>query len=123
MQQIEVFQFVQELCEGNENAYHSLIEASHEIVPVLIQQFAKTENGECRALITEVIWQHRLPSTISFLTSALNDNNKEVWNQALDGLVAIGGEKSRIALQEIQERMSNSDIRYLAITEAIEQIG
>ena len=85
----DVSQLVGELCGGEENAYHTLLEADDDVVPSLMQHCATDPDGEHRARIIEVIWQHRLSTSISFLASALNDEHPEVWKQALDGLVYL----------------------------------
>ena len=118
----DVRYLVSALCGGDDNAYHALIEANPDIIPALIEQFANVEDGEFRAKIVQVIWQYRLPTTVSFLASALNDEHPAVWKCALDGLVTIGGSLSTIALNDFLVRISRDDDRLPWITEALEQI-
>lgn len=118
----DVAQLVESLCDGNDNAFHTLIEAENAIVPLLIQQFATHACGADRAHIIEVIWQHRNQATIPFLASALRDPNPDVWKHALDGLVAIGGIESRDALIDFRSDISEDIERASWADEAIGQI-
>lgn len=118
----DVHELVSALCDGDRNAFHTLIESDHDIIPVLIEQFKNANDGQCRANIVEVIWQHRLPSTISFLATALNDVHPDVWKQALDGLVTIGGPQSLDALNHCLVEIPQHDERSAWIAEAIDQI-
>lgn len=122
MNKSEVRELVDALCGGDENAYHTLIEANHDILPALAEQFAHTADGTDRARILAVYWQHRVQSVIPFLASALNDEQPEVWKQAIDGLVAIGGEESRNVLKDYLSRIPSRDERSNWISEAIGQL-
>ncbi len=83
-----------------ENAYFSLIEANPVVVPILIGAFAQDENHEIRAKIAKCIWLHRRPVDIGFLSELLYDSDKAVWQEALDGLVTIGGNEAVQALKK-----------------------
>jgi len=119
----DVEQLVHALCDGNDNAFHTLIEAEPEILPMLIQQFTASSDGADRSKIIEVIWQHRIKATIPFLASALHDPHPEVWKQALDGLVAIGGVESHNALAVFRSNLLNDTERRSWAEEAIGQIS
>lgn len=95
-----VADYIERLRQGDEDAFHALIEADASVLPLLIEQFHKEGNRMTRARIVECIWQHRNPAMVDFLASALLDPVPEVWKQALDGLVAIGGARSIHALQQ-----------------------
>ncbi len=118
----EFSELVNALHDGDENAFHTLLEADHTILPNLMQHFAAEADGAHRARILEVIWQHRLTSTIPFLASALHDPHSEVWKQALDGLVAIGGNDSRNVLVDFRSDIAPNDDRFDWVNEAIDQI-
>jgi len=118
----DVCDLVSALCRGDVSAFHTLIEAEHDIIPALIEQFTNADDGQCRAKIVEVIWHYRLPSTVSFLASALNDEHPGVWKQALDGLVTIGGPQSLDALNDCLARTRPDNDRSHWIAEAIDQI-
>jgi hypothetical protein len=74
----------------SESAYHDLVAADHAVVSILIDAFRAEQDPEIRALLVDIIWQHRLPETAGFLTEALADLHPEVWKSALDGLVTLG---------------------------------
>ncbi len=118
----DVSQLVNALCDGDDDAFHTLIEADRAIIPLLIQQFTAQTYGADRARIIEVIWQRRDKATIPFLASALHDPHSDVWKQALDGLVAIGGIESRNALIDFRSDISEDNERASWADEAIDQI-
>ena len=118
----DVSQVVNALCDGDENAFHTLLEADKSILPVLIRQFTDHADGADPARIIEVIWQHRDKATIPFLASALNDPHSDVWKQAFDGLVTIGGIESHNALVRFCSDIAVDNERRLWAEEAIGQI-
>jgi len=85
--------------------FFPLLEADDAIVPILIEACKAEPDPEVRAALVEVIWQHRLPETVAFLSEALADNAPEVWKNALDGLVALGGESAIKALESVKEQV------------------
>jgi hypothetical protein len=109
-----------------EDAFHSLIEADDAIIPILIDAFRSEQDPGLRLQLVEIIWQHRLPDTIKFLSEVLNDPAQEVWRCALDGLVAIGGQSAIQVLETTKQRI-HSDHQAKSdqtewIDEAIQQI-
>ena len=97
------------------------IEAPHAIVPSLIEHYEIQADGESRASIVEVVWQHRQHSTVDFLAAALGDAHAEVWKQALDGLVAIGGPRAEAALEAFLTDRAD-DERTPWVKEALQQL-
>lgn len=118
----DVSQLVEALCEGNSNAYHSLIEADSSVISWLMREFKCREHGADRACILEVIWQHRDKAAIPFLASALRDPDACVWKQAIDGLVAIGGSESLNVLLAFRREIAAEKGRVAWVDEAISQI-
>ena len=104
-----------------EDAYHSLVEADDAIVPFLIEAFRSERRPAIRAELVEIIWQHRVPETIQFLSEALEDRAPEVWKSALDGLVALGGQAAVEVLESAKQRARSSE-RASWIDEALRQI-
>lgn len=82
-----------------ESALCSLREANDAVIPLLINALFREENRDIRGEIVHCIWQHRRPETIAFLAEALRDPEPGVWQEALDGLVAIGGHEAIRALE------------------------
>jgi hypothetical protein len=74
----------------NEDAYHRLHEADHAVVPILMGAFRTEQDPGIRAVLVDIVWQHRLPETAGFLAEALADPDPEVWKNALDGFVTLG---------------------------------
>jgi hypothetical protein len=90
-----------------DNAYHSLIEADDAIIPFLIEAFRNQQNPAIRSTLVEIIWHHKLPETVEFLSEALNDSAAEVWKSALDGLVA----RQRFACSNLRGSRSGLIVR------------
>src|SRR5262249_859023 len=88
-----------------DHAYHSLIEADHAVIPLLIEAFRTEPHSATRATLVEIIWQHRVPETIDFLSEALDDNHPQVWKSALDGFVAIGSPAAIQVLESVKQRV------------------
>jgi hypothetical protein len=99
--------YLEQLRQGHaEDAFFGLIEGPPDVVPALIDAFAKEENRGVRADIVRCIWQHRRPEAIGFLAEVLHDPEPAVWQEALDGLVALGGSKGIQALQAARSRVA-----------------
>ena len=95
-----------ERLRAGEDVFLPLAQAEDAVVPRLIEAFRAEHDPDVRAALVEIIWQHRLPETIEFLAQALADDAPEVWKNALDGLVALGGEAAIEALQSARDRIS-----------------
>src|SRR2546425_1035340 len=80
-----------------EDAYHSLIEADDAIVPILIKAYRTEAEPTVRATLVEIIWQHRVPETVEFLSEALADNHPEVWKS--NSTVTLGGPAAILILE------------------------
>src|SRR4051794_13696715 len=94
----------------DENAFFALIEAPDTIVPFLESSFRLESDAIQRAAILNVIWQRRDRATIPLLAEALRDTSNRVWKEALDGLVALGGQESVVAIQAARSRDFDSDV-------------
>jgi hypothetical protein len=90
-------------------AYHSLIGADHSIVPILIKAYRTESIPTIRATLVKIIWQHRIPETISFLSEALDDNHPEVWKNALNGFAALGSLDSIQILESAKQPIQVTD--------------
>lgn len=82
-----------ERLDEDESAWFSLVEAPAAIVPLLAAAFRREKDAWRRAQILSVIHQHRSPEILSILKEALNDEAPQVWKEAIDGLVCVGGEE------------------------------
>jgi HEAT repeat protein len=55
--------------------------------------------AEQRSRLIRAIWQFRVPQALPTLAAALDDPCDDVWKDALDGLVTIGGVEAQQILQ------------------------
>ena len=117
----DVAGLVEAVCRGDDNAFHTLIEASPVVVPLLTEHFAQKRDGESRARIVEVIWKRRESESTRFLSIALEDSHPAVWKEAIDGLVTIGGPESRHVLT-VFFTIYPHDARAAWVSEALGQV-
>jgi hypothetical protein len=97
---IEIAYYLERYRAGDEEtAFFGLIELEAAAVPDLIAAYRSEAEVSVKEFLVEVIWQFRLPSTISFLGEALRDPEPAIWKEALDGLVAL---RSAAALSELE---------------------
>ncbi len=106
-----------------EHACCNLWAMTSEIIPQLTAAFWAEKNPEIRATLVYVIWEFREKSTAPFLIEAMDDVHDQVWMNALDGLVTIGGEDVVQLLIKFMAAVNPDDIRGAWAMEAIEQIS
>jgi hypothetical protein len=74
-----------------------------------------------------VIWRYRNPNAVDFLGQSLDNADPNVWKQALDGLVTIGGADATRWIEKTEERVSrgqlNNGLTTEWLREALGQIG
>lgn len=111
----------------DENAWFTLVNAPHAIVPILSEAFRAETDAARRAAILETIWQHRMAASIPLLKQALFDPSPLVWDQALDGLLTIAGRESARAIRSAYTRTFESETDqarfHEALAEALDQLG
>ncbi|MSP38431.1 MAG: HEAT repeat domain-containing protein [Deltaproteobacteria bacterium] len=73
----------------DEAAMTTLLEAEEELVPALVEAFGQETDPEVRAFLVTVAWERREEQSPAFIVEALNDPEEEVWQAALDGMVAL----------------------------------
>jgi HEAT repeat protein len=115
--------FIEGLRSGEEKAFHALIEAPHAVLGTLIARFHAEGDPDLRASIVEVVWQHRQSNSVPFLAQALADSCEEVWKQALDGLVTIGGPSAVEAVSAFKSACDPGDPQAEWLAEALGQLG
>jgi len=103
-----------------DDAFHALSEAEDTVIPLLVEAYQGEEDPKRRAILVQVIREHRLPHSADFLEEALEDPSPEVWKQALDGLVTLGGPEVK---QTLQRAMARAQGRGKAGQEEAEWIG
>jgi hypothetical protein len=92
-------------------------------IPNLIEEFWSVRNPDIRATIVFVLAQFADESTIEFFIAAMDDVHEQIWMNALDGLVNIGGHAVLKRLTSFMVTMNPDDIRGAWTMEAIEQIS
>jgi hypothetical protein len=123
----EIKQIVETFRGGEEeSAFFSLIELSGDVLPVLIEIFRAEHAPEIRAFLVKAAWERHDRAVIPFLGEALTDSVEEVWQQALDGLVAFASPQSLQILQSARAQ-ANSDAANpkrlrLWLDEAVQQV-
>jgi len=109
-----------------EAAFSELLEMPGDVLPALIDVFRTEPDVASRALLVRAAWERRDRSALSFLGEALNELQEEVWQQALDGLVAFASPASLEILQRARHRDCEDDTaarRFnLWLEEAIQQV-
>ncbi|MEX0803530.1 MAG: hypothetical protein WD688_09470 [Candidatus Binatia bacterium] len=109
-----------------EDAFFELLDIPGDLLPVLIDVFRTEPNVAIRALLVRVAWERRDHLALAFLGEALNDLQEEIWQQALDGLVAFALPESLEILQRARTREGEDDtaarLFQLWLEEAIGQV-
>ncbi|MCP5078492.1 MAG: hypothetical protein GY951_10620, partial [Psychromonas sp.] len=82
-----------------------------------VSSYEKSTDNQ--VLIVHAIWQHRDSSTISFLSKLLSSDTEVLWQEALDGLITIGGNDSLLALNNAKQLLSTNNVKVRFINEAI----
>jgi len=73
----------------DETAFFELVEMPGDVLTGIIDVFHAEPCADVRAFLVKAAWARREETVIPFLAEALNDPAEEVWQQALDGLVAF----------------------------------
>ena len=125
--ELEIRAALDRLRGGDEEvAFFELLEMPGDVLPVLIDVFHSEPDVAVRAILVRVAWERRDRSVLAFLSEALNDDHEEIWQQALDGLVAFASPESLDVLQRARNRGSEDDSaarRFrLWLEEAIRQV-
>ncbi len=69
-------------------------------LPYFVAAFEKERASERRAKLVRAIWQFRDRSALPTLAIALADHADTVWQDALDGIVTLGGEEGLAILKQ-----------------------
>ena len=92
-----------------DSAFHGLLELEHSALSDLTQTYHASTDTSIRTFLLNVIWQYRQPSEIPLLAEALFDSEPEIWQEAMDGLVAISCSESLQALRRARTRQFIND--------------
>ena len=109
------------------NAFHGLLEMDPAILPELISAYHSETDTQKRCFLLHVIWEYRQPLMIPFLSEVLLDHEPLIWQEAIDGLVALASPEAVNALSAARShrftRSSDTATFQLWVAEAIEQAG
>jgi HEAT repeat protein len=103
------------------DAWHSLIEAGPEALPLIVEAYAQARDRCERVTLVQVVCQYRAPAAAPFLAGLLHDPDPEVWKTALDGLVTLGGAEAVRLLESFQQSADREKREW--VSEAMEQIA
>ncbi len=108
-----------------DNAIHGLLEMTPAILPDLMAAYRVDHDTQIRLFLLNVIWEYRDQSAIPLLGEALFDLQKLIWQEALDGLVALASPTAVDALRAARTRQftteHDTEMFRLWLAEAIEQ--
>jgi hypothetical protein len=102
-----------------------LIELKGDVLPAIAVVFRSELHPDIRALLIKTAWERREDAVLPVLAEALNDDAEEVWQEALDGLVAFASENTLEILVQARSRKfaseDNAKRFRLWLEEAIQQ--
>ena len=111
---------------AEEDAFFELLEMPGDVIPAVVACFHSEALEPVRAFLVKAAWERRDPSIIPFLGEALHDSGEQVWQEALDGLVALASSESLDVLQSARIRKFADDAdqkRFILwLEEAIQQV-
>jgi hypothetical protein len=103
--QIEIRAALDKFRNGDqESAFIDLIEMAGEVLPALTEHFRIEADVTVRALLVRVVWERRDQAALPFLAEALVQPQEEIWQEALDGLVAFASPESLDVLRRARQR-------------------
>lgn len=106
-----------------EEALREFRELPKFVVPTLIEMYEASDDAHRRGKLVETIWEIRDPDCLNFLFNCLMEaQEREVWDQALNGIVTLGREPEMDRLIELKNHMDD-DVKIARTIEAIEFIG
>ena len=106
---------------SRDDAWHSLVEAGPEALPYVVRAFEETSDLDVKLALAQIVSEYRSPNAVSFFEALLRDAEPEMWRQALDGLVMLGGATALNILGAAREIAT--PIRREWIDEALAQIN
>jgi hypothetical protein len=103
-----------------EDAYHSLIELGVAAVPVIAEAYRDPSQSDLRQILLRIIGQTRSNNVVSLLSDGLEDQDANIWKEALDALTALGTHSALNVIRDARRRANSEKSEWL--DEAIEQI-
>jgi len=103
-----------------DDAFHALLELGSEVLPQLLDAFHESADQKLRSDLVGLAWRTRSEAALPLLAEALVDRAPQVWRQALDGLVALGGRSAHSLLSAARGAATPDKLGW--INEALDQL-
>jgi HEAT repeat protein len=103
-----------------DDAWHSLVEAGPTALPDVVRAFDAAGDPSVKVDLAQIISEYRSSDSVPLLETLLRNPDGDLWKQALDGLVMIGGKTALDALAVAKVTMAPEKREW--IDEAIAQI-
>jgi HEAT repeat protein len=111
---------------AEEEAFFELLEMPGDVVPALTTAFRTEQNPALRTFVIKVAWQRGDRQAIALLAEAINQSDEQIWQEALDGLVALASPEavSVLTVAKTRELADESATHRFqsCVTEALEYI-
>jgi hypothetical protein len=104
-----------------ENAYHSLIELGPAVIPYLESTFKTAVDARTRQTLLRIAWRTQSRQSLPLLRQAVEDGHDQVWREALDGLVALGGPEALEIARQARGRAAGDKRQWF--DEAVQQMA
>jgi hypothetical protein len=102
---IDIREILQRFRSGaEEEAFFELLEMPGDVMSTLTIAFRTEQDPAIRALLIKVAWQRGDRQAIAFLAEAVNQSDEEIWQEALDGLVALASPEALAVLMAARTR-------------------
>jgi HEAT repeat protein len=124
---IDIREVLERLRGGaEEEVFSELLEMPGDITSALTIAFRTEQDPAIRASLIKVAWQRGDREAIALLAEAVNQSEEEIWQEALDGLVALASPEALAVLtaartRELADRTASQRFQSCA-GEAIEYI-
>jgi HEAT repeat protein len=89
---------------AEEEAFSELLEMPGEVLPALTAAFRTQQDPALRAFLVKAAWQRGDRQAIALLAEAVNQSDEEIWQEALDGLVALASPEALAVLMAARTR-------------------
>jgi hypothetical protein len=107
--------------KDRDDAYHRLIELGAAVIPSVVESFVSESEPSIRTTLVNIAWRTNSTDVIPFLKVALDDLEAAVWKEALDGLIALGGQSALDVVLQARKATNNEKAEWL--DEAVQQIA
>lgn len=104
-----------------ENASHRLMELGPAVIPYLENAFKTAVDARTRQTLVRIAWKTQSRQSLPLLQRAVEECDDQVWREALDGLVALGGPEALAIARQARGRAAGDLVQWF--DEAIRQMA